>query len=151
MRAASFTSRNQHGNTDNLALRYVCFSYSDDLTARDETAHGRGGPSQEQHQQQGADDREAENHERIDVGQHIGSARRPLRIHLHSQARLVEGSFSKLARSVLRHIRVTSEQELKNRLMRGELRRSVCQSLITIPQVVPQVSSDCDWLQSHKL
>jgi transposase len=30
---------------------------------------------------------------------------------------LVEGFFSKLARSVLRHIRVTSKQELKNRIM----------------------------------
>jgi hypothetical protein len=30
---------------------------------------------------------------------------------------LVEGFFSKLARSVLRHIRVTSKQELKDRLM----------------------------------
>jgi hypothetical protein len=30
---------------------------------------------------------------------------------------LVEGFFSKLARSVLRHIRVSSKQELKDRLM----------------------------------
>jgi transposase len=30
---------------------------------------------------------------------------------------LVEGFFSKLARSILRHIRVTSKQELKDRLM----------------------------------
>ena len=30
---------------------------------------------------------------------------------------LVEGFFSKLARSVLRHIRVTSKQELKHRIM----------------------------------
>lgn len=30
---------------------------------------------------------------------------------------LVEGLFSKLARSVLRHIRVSSKQELKERLM----------------------------------
>ena len=30
---------------------------------------------------------------------------------------LVEGFFSKLARSVLRHIRVTSKQELKERIM----------------------------------
>jgi len=30
---------------------------------------------------------------------------------------LVEGFFSKLARSVLRHIRVTSKQELKDRIM----------------------------------
>jgi transposase len=30
---------------------------------------------------------------------------------------LVEGFFSKLARSVLRHIRVSSKQELKERLM----------------------------------
>ena len=30
---------------------------------------------------------------------------------------LVEGFFSKLARSVLRHIRVASKQELKNRLI----------------------------------
>jgi hypothetical protein len=31
---------------------------------------------------------------------------------------LVEGFFSKLARSVLRHIRVASKQELKDRIMR---------------------------------
>jgi transposase len=30
---------------------------------------------------------------------------------------LVEGFFSKLARSILRHIRVSSKQELKQRLM----------------------------------
>jgi len=30
---------------------------------------------------------------------------------------LIEGFFSKLARSVLRHIRVSSKQELKDRLM----------------------------------
>ena len=30
---------------------------------------------------------------------------------------LVEGFFSKLARSILRHIRVASKQELKDRLM----------------------------------
>jgi len=30
---------------------------------------------------------------------------------------LVEGFFSKLARSVIRHIRVTSKQELKDRIM----------------------------------
>jgi len=30
---------------------------------------------------------------------------------------LVEGFFSKLARSILRHIRVCSKQELKERLM----------------------------------
>jgi hypothetical protein len=49
------------------------------------------------------------------------SARTPLRIHFHPQARfwlnLVEGFFSKLARSGLRHIRVASKQELKHRLM----------------------------------
>jgi hypothetical protein len=32
---------------------------------------------------------------------------------------LVEGFFSKLARSVLRHIRVTCKQELKDRLMQA--------------------------------
>ena len=32
---------------------------------------------------------------------------------------LVEGFFSKFARSVLRHIRVTSKQELKERIMAG--------------------------------
>ena len=32
-------------------------------------------------------------------------------------ANLVEGFFSKLARSVLRHIRVASKQELKDRIM----------------------------------
>jgi hypothetical protein len=31
----------------------------------------------------------------------------------------VEGFFSKFARSVLRHIRVTSKQELKDRIMAG--------------------------------
>jgi hypothetical protein len=30
---------------------------------------------------------------------------------------LIEGSFSKLARSLLRHIRVASKQELKDRLL----------------------------------
>jgi hypothetical protein len=30
---------------------------------------------------------------------------------------LIEGFFSKLARSVLRHIRVTTKQELKDRIM----------------------------------
>jgi hypothetical protein len=52
-------------------------------------------------------------------------ARRPadwaLYLYLHAQARLmaqlVEGFFSKLARSVLRHIRVSSKHELKERLM----------------------------------
>ena len=49
---------------------------------------------------------------------------RPLRVHLHAQAmapglNLVEGFFSKFARSVLRHIRVTSKQELKERIMAG--------------------------------
>jgi len=32
---------------------------------------------------------------------------------------LIEGFFSKLARSVLRHIRVTSKHELKERIMAG--------------------------------
>jgi hypothetical protein len=32
---------------------------------------------------------------------------------------LIEGSFSKFARSVLRHIRVASKQELKQRIMAG--------------------------------
>ncbi len=32
---------------------------------------------------------------------------------------LIEGFFSKFARSVLRHIRVTSKQELKQRIMAG--------------------------------
>jgi transposase len=36
---------------------------------------------------------------------------------LGSWLNLVEGFFSKLARSVLRHIRVTSKQELKDRIM----------------------------------
>src|ERR1700692_4144029 len=47
----------------------------------------------------------------------LGSARWPLRIHLHSQARFLaqsyRGLFSKLARSVLRHIHVASKQELR--------------------------------------
>jgi hypothetical protein len=34
-----------------------------------------------------------------------------------SRLNLIEGFFSKLARSVLRHIRVASKQELKDRLM----------------------------------
>jgi hypothetical protein len=34
-----------------------------------------------------------------------------------SRLNLVEGFFSKLARSILRHIRVASEQELRDRLM----------------------------------
>jgi hypothetical protein len=48
---------------------------------------------------------------------------RPLRVHLHAQAgswlNLVEGFFSKFARSVLRHIRVTSKYELKQRIIAG--------------------------------
>jgi hypothetical protein len=44
----------------------------------------------------------------------------PFRIHLHathgSWLNLIEGFFSKLARSVLRHIRVASKQELKDRI-----------------------------------
>ena len=43
----------------------------------------------------------------------------PLCVHLHAQARLIEGFFSKFARSVLRHIRVASKQELKERIMLG--------------------------------
>ena len=46
---------------------------------------------------------------------------RRFEIHLHSQARLLaqprRGLLSKLARSVLRHIRVASKQELKDRNM----------------------------------
>jgi hypothetical protein len=44
----------------------------------------------------------------------------PLRIYFHphgSWLNLVEGFFSKLARSVLRHIRVTSKQELAERVL----------------------------------
>jgi hypothetical protein len=48
---------------------------------------------------------------------------RPLRVHLHAQAgswlNLVEGFFSKFARLVLRHIRVASKQEPKERIMAG--------------------------------
>jgi hypothetical protein len=48
---------------------------------------------------------------------------RPLRVHLHAKhgswLNLVEGFFSKFARSVLRHIRVTSKYELKQRIMAG--------------------------------
>ena len=36
---------------------------------------------------------------------------------------LVEGFFSKFARSVLRHIRVTSKQELKERIIRHQARQ----------------------------
>lgn len=47
----------------------------------------------------------------------------PLRVHLHAQAwfvaQLIEGFFSKFARSILRHIRVTSKHELKERIMAG--------------------------------
>jgi hypothetical protein len=48
------------------------------------------------------------------------STERSLRVHLHAQTRswlnLIEGFFSKFARSVLRHIRVASKQELKERM-----------------------------------
>jgi len=48
---------------------------------------------------------------------------RPLRVHLHAQAglllNLIEGFFSKFARSVLPHLRVASKQELKRRIMAG--------------------------------
>jgi hypothetical protein len=40
----------------------------------------------------------------------------PLRIYLHFQAWVFEGFFSKLARSVVRHICVASKQELKDRI-----------------------------------
>jgi hypothetical protein len=51
-----------------------------------------------------------------------GTARGPLRIDLHHEAwlswlNLVEGFFSKLARSVLRYIRVASKQELEDRIL----------------------------------
>ena len=36
---------------------------------------------------------------------------------VRTEGNLVEGFFSKLARSVLRHIRISSKQELKERLM----------------------------------
>jgi transposase len=45
---------------------------------------------------------------------------------------LIEGFFSKLARSVLRHIRVASKLELKERLFRG-----LCGFPITIVGRVP--------------
>ena len=59
-----------------------------------------------------------------------GPAYRSLLIHFHPQARLVAQSggrlFSKLARSVLRYIRVASKQELKDRIMaRGRIGTSV--------------------------
>ena len=45
----------------------------------------------------------------------------PLRVHLHAQARLLaelgRGLLLQLARSVLRHIRIESKQELKDRIM----------------------------------
>ena len=49
---------------------------------------------------------------------------RPLRLHVHAKTRLLAQShrglfFSKFARSVLRHIRVTSKHELKERIMAG--------------------------------
>ena len=48
-------------------------------------------------------------------------SRRPLRVYLHPQARLVaqsdRGFLLQAARSVLRHIRVASKQELKERIM----------------------------------
>ena len=51
------------------------------------------------------------------------STERPLRVHLHAKhgswLNLIEGFFSKFARSVLRHIRVASKQELKERIMLG--------------------------------
>jgi hypothetical protein len=50
-------------------------------------------------------------------------AGRPLPTHLHpkhgSWLNLIEGSFSKFARSVLRHIRVASKYELKERIVAG--------------------------------
>ena len=50
-------------------------------------------------------------------------AARPLRLYLHAKhgswLNLIEGFFSKFARSVLRHIRVTSKHELKQRIMAG--------------------------------
>jgi hypothetical protein len=49
------------------------------------------------------------------------TARGSLRIYLHPEAcswlNLIEGFFSKLARSVLRHIRVASKQELAERIL----------------------------------
>jgi transposase len=50
---------------------------------------------------------------------------------------LVEGFFSKFARSVLRHIRVASKQELKERIMEGYRGR---QSLPCHPHLVPKAS-----------
>jgi transposase len=48
---------------------------------------------------------------------------------------LIEGFFSKLARSVLRHIRVVSKQELKERLM------AAVDSSTTIPSFIPGPTS----------
>ena len=48
---------------------------------------------------------------------------RPLRVHLHAQARLLaesrRGLLLQFARSVLRHIRVASKYELKQRIIAG--------------------------------
>jgi hypothetical protein len=41
-----------------------------------------------------------------------------IRVHLHSH-NLIDGFFSKFARSVLRHILVASKHELKERIMAG--------------------------------
>jgi len=52
----------------------------------------------------------------------------PSRPSTASWLNLVEGFFSKFARSVLRHIRVASKQELKDRIMasHGSLQRKTC-------------------------
>jgi hypothetical protein len=62
-------------------------------------------------------------HRGRDEGQTGGKCKRPGRFEFTftpkrgSWLNLVEGFFSKLARSVLRHIRVASKQELKDRIM----------------------------------
>jgi hypothetical protein len=48
---------------------------------------------------------------------HLGASNSSLRPSNGSWLNLVEGFFSKLTRSVLRHIRVESKQELKDRLV----------------------------------
>ena len=54
----------------------------------------------------------------LDGGLALSASRLCARPSVHgSWLNLVEGFFSKLARSVLRHIRVASKQELKHRIM----------------------------------
>jgi hypothetical protein len=50
---------------------------------------------------------------------HVINSDKVFGTHNGSWLNLIEGFFSKFARSVLRHIRVTSKHELKQRIMAG--------------------------------